>query len=54
MQSGVEIGAVGPVILGTFMFGGAASPLRLGAIAVITLGIAMLKFAWRVGRTLRI
>jgi quaternary ammonium compound-resistance protein SugE len=41
----VGIGAVGAAILGIVMFGDAATPLRLGGIAVIALGIAMLKFA---------
>jgi len=38
------IGTVGTVILGMYFFGDAATPLRLGCIALIVLGIAGLKF----------
>lgn len=38
------IGTVGTVILGIFLFGDAATPMRLGCIALIILGIAGLKF----------
>jgi quaternary ammonium compound-resistance protein SugE len=38
------IGTVGTVILGIYLFGDAATPLRLGCIGLIVLGIAGLKF----------
>lgn len=37
------IGTVGTVILGIFLMGDSASPLRLGCVALIMLGIAGLK-----------
>jgi quaternary ammonium compound-resistance protein SugE len=38
------IGTVGTVILGIYLFGDAATPLRLACIGLIILGIAGLKF----------
>jgi quaternary ammonium compound-resistance protein SugE len=38
------IGTIGTVILGIYLFGDAATPLRLGCIGLIVLGIAGLKF----------
>ncbi|MCX8572013.1 MULTISPECIES: multidrug efflux SMR transporter [Hyphomicrobiales] len=39
------IGAAGTVIMGAVLFGEQLSPLRLGGIAAVLAGIAMLKFA---------
>lgn len=39
------IGAAGTVIMGVVLFGETLSPLRLGGVAVVLLGIAMLKLA---------
>jgi quaternary ammonium compound-resistance protein SugE len=41
----VGVGAVGTAILGIIIFGEAATPMRLCAIGLIAIGIAMLKFA---------
>ena len=38
------IGTVGTVILGIYLFGDAVTPLRMGCIGLIVLGIAGLKF----------
>lgn len=39
------IGTIGTVILGIYLFGDAATPMRLAFIGLIVLGIAGLKFA---------
>ena len=39
------IGAAGTVIMGVVLFGETLSPLRLGGVVVVLLGIAMLKLA---------
>jgi len=39
------IGAVGAFVLGIFIFGESATPLRIAAAALIVSGIALMKFA---------
>lgn len=39
------IGAAGTVVMGVVLFGEQLSPLRLGGVAVVLAGIAMLKLA---------